>query len=65
MPQATQPQAQPVITILHMLQSEGDDGRYTKLRIKLETSQYTIDLTHEQVGQLLSGVRVLVGARPG
>jgi len=45
-----------------ILQSSGADGRYAKLKLQDERGTTTVELTHEQLGQLISGVALDVTA---
>jgi len=49
-------------TEITIVQSQGPDGRYTKVRISQGKTQLVIDLTHEQLGRALGGITVVVEA---
>jgi len=51
------------ITEIAIHQSSGEDGRYCKLKLRFAGGRrVSLDLSHEQLGQLISGVTVDVSA---
>ncbi len=47
---------------LQIFQASGSDGRYSKLKVTTSAGTDTIELTHELLGQLISGVAVEAAA---
>jgi len=43
---------------LTLVQSQGPDGRYAKLKVHGPDGETTIALSHEQLGRLISGIAI-------